>query len=112
MPDTLLPINTKVTTVELAETMFGDGIKLVSASYAGDPQSSGIYSPSTKVAPGAVPSDSGVILSTGTVTHVTNAKGGSNQSASTSTDTNGWRGRLRPADGRNGRGCAVRGRGR
>lgn len=73
----------------MAEAMFGGSIKIVSASYIGDPQSAGIYSDGLKVAPGVVPSDSGVILSTGKVTDFTNSSGATNQSASTSTNTKG-----------------------
>jgi Ca2+-binding RTX toxin-like protein len=84
-----LPVATKVTALELAETMFGDGIKVVSATYKGDPLSAGIYTHGTKFAAGVVPSDSGVILSTGQVTEFTNGTGDANQSQSTSSDVNG-----------------------
>lgn len=84
-----LPVATKVTALELAETMFGDGIKVVSATYKGDPLSAGIYTQGTKFAAGVVPSDSGVILSSGQVTEFTNGKGDANQSQSTSSDVKG-----------------------
>ena len=84
-----LQIETGVDASQLAETMFGDGIKIISATYTGDPQSSGIYYDGLKTSPGVVPSDSGVILSTGRVVDFTNETGEVNQSSSTSTDTSG-----------------------
>jgi len=89
MISSLLPVTTKVTALDLAETMFGDGIKIVSASYTGDPQSAGIYTDGMTVAPGAVPSDSGVILSSGKANEITNGKGPANEAPNTSTDTKG-----------------------
>ncbi|NBZ89190.1 choice-of-anchor L domain-containing protein [Stagnihabitans tardus] len=80
----LLPITTHVLALQMAETMFGDGVKVVSASYEGDPKAAGIYDLGTKVSPGAVPSAQGVILSTGNATRFTNASGEANASASTS----------------------------
>jgi hypothetical protein len=84
-----LPIKTGVSAQSLAETMFGPGIKIVSATYTGDPDSAGIFTDGDKIAPDITPSDSGVILSTGRAQDVTNAKGEANQSASRSTDTKG-----------------------
>ncbi|MCX7286765.1 MAG: choice-of-anchor L domain-containing protein [Rhodobacterales bacterium] len=86
---TKLPITTGVDAMKMADAMFGPSIKIVSASYAGDPASAGIYSDGLKVAPGVTPSDSGVILSTGKASDFTNAKGEANQTASHSTDTKG-----------------------
>jgi Ca2+-binding RTX toxin-like protein len=84
-----LPVTTKVTALELSETMFGDGIKVISATYKGDPLSAGIYTDGTTFAAGVVPSDKGIILSTGQVTQFTNVKGDTNQSQSTSSDVKG-----------------------
>jgi Hint domain/Bacterial cadherin-like domain len=86
---TELPIKTGVDAMELADAMFGPSIKIVSATFKGDPQSAGIYSDGLKTAPGVTPSDSGVILSTGKVEDFTNSSGQSNQTASRSTDTTG-----------------------
>lgn len=88
-PASLLPVATDVTALKMAETMFGDGITVVSATYTGDPLSAGIYAGGTKVAHDVVPSDSGVILSTGRAAQFTNATGEANQSAQRSTDTKG-----------------------
>jgi Ca2+-binding RTX toxin-like protein len=79
-----LPVEINVAAMKMAETMFGDGVTIVSASYQGDPRAAGIYTQGTTVSPGAVPSASGVILSTGFATNFTNAKGEPNSSASTS----------------------------
>ena len=75
--------------MKMADAMFGDGIKIVSAKYTGDPNSAGLYSGADKTMPGIAPSDSGVILSTGRASDITNAKGEVNQTASRTTDTNG-----------------------
>ena len=78
---TKLPVTTNVDAQTMADTMFGSSIKVVSASYTGDPLSAGTYSDALSVANGVAPSDSGVILSTGKATSFTNAKGEANQTA-------------------------------
>lgn len=85
----LLPVAINQTALALAETMFGDGITVLSANYRGDSRSAGIYTSGDTISPGAVPSPSGVILSTGLATQFTNASGATNQSTSRSTDTTG-----------------------
>ena len=84
VPASLLPVTTNVTALQMAETMFGDGVKVISASYQGDPKAAGIYDLGTKVSPGTVPSTQGVLLSTGNAAKFTNASGEANASASTS----------------------------
>lgn len=84
-----LPVEIDVGADRLAEAMFGSGIKIVSASYKGDPASAGIYSHGDKYAPEVTPSDTGVILSTGRASDFTNASGEANQTASRTTDTKG-----------------------
>lgn len=71
--------------VQMAETIFGAGIKIVSASYTGDPLQSGIYSGADKTMPGVAPADSGLILSTGRVSDFTQSEGDANISPGTST---------------------------
>lgn len=78
-----LPIDTSATAAEMAEAMFGNGITIESASYTGADASSGIYSDGDSNAPGVTPSDTGVILSTGRATDITNSSGDVNTSAST-----------------------------
>lgn len=89
---TKLPVETGVDATKLAETMFGPGIKIVGATYSGDPQSAGLYSDGDKIAPDATPSDTGVILSTGRASDFTNDTGEANQVAFRSTDTAGANG--------------------
>jgi len=84
-----LPVKTGVSANDMAQEMFGGSIKIVSATYTGDPLSAGIYSDGDKVADAITPSDSGVILSTGKASSLTNSKGEANQTASKSADTKG-----------------------
>ncbi len=92
VPNHKLPIQTGATGLQLAEAMMGAGIVVTSATYRGDAASEGIYSQGYTYSPGVVPSDSGIILSTGRATDFTNANGANNQSASRSTDTAGVNG--------------------
>lgn len=84
-----LPISTNVSAMDMAQTIFGDGVSVVSASYSGDSRSAGVYTDGDAVSPGVTPSDTGVMLSTGRLTGFTNRWGDANRSASTSTNTNG-----------------------
>lgn len=87
-----LPIDTSATAMQMAEAMFGDGVTVVSATYSGDAQASGIYSNGDTVSPGAVPAATGVILSTGNATDFTNGSGDANARPNTSTNTSGVNG--------------------
>lgn len=80
-----LPINTDASAMDMANAMFGTGITVLDASYQGAGHASGIYSDGDSVAPGVTPSDSGVILSTGRATDITNAGGDANTSSGTTT---------------------------
>ncbi|MEE2861238.1 MAG: Hint domain-containing protein [Paracoccus sp. (in: a-proteobacteria)] len=84
-------MDTSVSATQLADNMFGDGVQLVSATYTGDPLSKGIYSNGETISPGAVPSDSGIILSTGNASNFTNATGSgdANQSGGFGADMSG-----------------------
>lgn len=73
----------------MANEIFGDGATVLSATYAGDNDSSGIFTDGDTVAPGATPSDTGVILSTGDAEDYTNATGEFNQRTNTSSNTSG-----------------------
>ena len=84
-----LPINTGASATQMAETIFGDGVEVFSASYSGDSRSSGIWSDGDSVSPDATPADSGVILSTGRVRDFTNNGGDPNRYTNTSTNTSG-----------------------
>jgi Ca2+-binding RTX toxin-like protein len=75
-----LAINTSASALDMANAIFGDGITVTSASFQGDAVQSGIYSGALSTIAGIVPTDTGVILSTGNVTDFTNSSG--------ATDTN------------------------
>ncbi len=84
-----LSYNTNASATQMANTIMGDGVTVVGASYSGDKASSGTYSNGDSRSPEATPGDSGVILSTGHVTDFTQSSGDPNRSSSTSTDTRG-----------------------
>ena len=93
---TEIPIDDRASAVEMAETIFGEGTTIVSASYTGDRESSGIYSNGDSIAPGVTPSDTGVMFSTGNLDAFTNSGGwgwwgqqDANQSSDTSSSSSG-----------------------
>jgi hypothetical protein len=75
----------------VAETIFGPGITVVSSTLSGSAGQTGIYSNGLTTSPGVVPSDSGVIFSTGNVADFTNSTGttDTNTQAGTTTIHNG-----------------------
>lgn len=81
-----LSINTDASALDMANTIFGEGVTVVSANFSGAAMQSGIYSGGETSSPGVVPSDSGVILSTGQVTDFTTAGPDANISSGTTTD--------------------------
>jgi hypothetical protein len=80
-----LTINTSASALDMANAIFGDGITVTSASFQGDAVQSGIYNGALSTIAGIVPTDTGVILSTGNLTDFTNSSG--------TTDTNTVAGR-------------------
>lgn len=84
-----LTYQTNASAIQMAETIFGDGVTVVDATYSGDSRSSAIYSDGDSVAPGATPGDTGVILSTGRAKEYTNSKGQANQDSNQSRNTGG-----------------------
>ena len=80
-----LPVDTSASAAQMADAMFGSGITVLNASYTGAKDASGIYSDGDTVASEITPSDTGVILSTGNVTDVTNSSGDVNTSSRTTT---------------------------
>lgn len=75
--------------LEMAETIFGDGVTVLSATYTGDRRASAIYSNGDALSPEATPADTGVILSTGYAASFTQSSGDPNRSTQTSTNTSG-----------------------
>lgn len=84
-----LTYQTNASAFAMAQTIFGDGVTVVGASYSGDRNSSAIFSNGDSVSPNATPSDTGVILSTGRARDYTNSSGQANQDTNTSTNTRG-----------------------
>ncbi|WP_182912893.1 Hint domain-containing protein [Paracoccus onubensis] len=70
-----LPVDSSVDGTTLAETIFGQGVSVISATYSGDPESKGIYTNGDATSPGVLPADSGIILSTGYVNSFTHETG-------------------------------------
>ncbi len=70
-----LSIDTGASATEMAQTIFGDGVTVVSATYSGSGYSSGTYSGGDTTSPGVTPGDTGVILSTGRARDFTNSSG-------------------------------------
>ena len=83
-----LGYNTGATAMQMANTIFGDGVTVTGASYSGATNSSAIYT-NGNLAAGVAPSDTGVILSTGNAASFTQSSGDPNRSTGTSTNTSG-----------------------
>lgn len=83
-----LTYQTNASAMQMANAIFGDGVNVTGASYTGASNSSAIYS-NGQLAPGVVPSDSGLILSTGNARDFTQSSGDPNRSTGTSTNTGG-----------------------
>ena len=84
-----LDIDRNASAQDMAETIFGSDVTVVSASYDGDRNSSGIFTNGDTISADVTPADSGVILSTGRVQNFTRGSGDPNRSSSTSTNTRG-----------------------
>ena len=85
-----LPIDRSATAQQMAETIFGDSVEVLSANYTGDTDSSGIYTQGEAIAPSVVPSDTGVMFSTGDLRSFTNNNATqSNLSTGTTSNSSG-----------------------
>ena len=84
-----LNYDTNASAMQMANTIFGDGVTVESATYSGANNSSAIYSNGDTVAGNVTPGDTGVILSTGNAGSFTNNSWQSNQSTQTSSNTSG-----------------------
>ena len=84
-----LPINTGASALQMANAIFGAGVSVVGASYTGSSYSSGIYSSGDTVSNGVMPSDTGVILSTGSLGNFTDGSGQANSGGTKSTNSAG-----------------------
>ena len=83
-----LTYNTNATALQMANTIMGDGITVLSATYSGASTSKAIYS-NGGLSPGVVPGPTGVIFSTGRATDFTQSNGDPNRALGTTTDTSG-----------------------
>lgn len=81
-----LAIDTSASALQMAQAIFGTGVQVLSASFSGNAGQSGIYSGGLTTSPDVVPSDSGVILSTGNVNDFTTGGADPNIVDNTSTD--------------------------
>lgn len=84
-----LTYDTAASALQMAQTIFGNGTQVLTASYTGWSRSSAIYSNADVVSPFVVPGDRGVILSTGSATEFTNNASQSNLNTNTTTNTSG-----------------------
>lgn len=75
--------------LDFANLIFGSGVEVKFASYTGDARSAGIFTGGDTISPGATPSDTGLILSTGRASDFTRATGEANQATNLSTNTSG-----------------------
>ncbi|MFE3835668.1 Hint domain-containing protein [Pseudogemmobacter sonorensis] len=71
----------------LAESIFGQGVQVESATYTGAANAAGLYTGADTTMPGVAPGDSGIILSTGSAAAITNSHGGTNTNMATNTST-------------------------
>lgn len=79
---------TSTTAMNMANAIFGAGVTVTGASYTGPVSSAAVYS-NGELAPGVVPSNTGVILSTGRAADFTQSSGDPNRAGSTTTNTTG-----------------------
>ena len=84
-----LSYTTNASALAMAQTIFGSGASVVSASYTGDNRSSAIYGNGDALADNVTPGDTGVILSTGRADRFTQSSGDPNRSTQTTTNTSG-----------------------
>ena len=86
---TLLNADTNASAVAMASEILGSGFTINSATYSGDSASSAIYTDGDTTNPGVLPSDTGVIFSTGNVSTFSNASGANNTAGGTTANTSG-----------------------
>jgi hypothetical protein len=84
-----LTYNRSASALDMANTIFGDGVTVTGATYTGDFDASAVYSDGDTISPGVVPSDTGVILSTGDVRAFTSTGTQSNVRTNTTTSNSG-----------------------
>lgn len=89
MPDAIdLSVTSTNDATVLADTIFGNGIQVVSATLTGQTNQAGTYTGGESTSGGVVPSDSGVIFSTGNISDFTSGGTGTNTNTSSGTSSN------------------------
>ncbi len=83
-----LTYTTNATALQMANTIMGDGITVLNATYSGASTSKAIFS-NGSLSPGVVPGTTGVIFSTGRAADFTQSNGDPNRSAGTGSDSAG-----------------------
>ena len=86
---TALNADTTASAVAMATEILGSGFTINSATYFGDAASSGTFTDGDTTNPDVLPSDSGVIFSTGNVSTFANATGANNTAGGTTANTGG-----------------------
>ncbi|MGI9389151.1 MAG: Hint domain-containing protein [Boseongicola sp.] len=84
-----LTYDINATALQMANTILGDGVTVVGASYTGDSRASAIYDDGDSISPGVTPGDTGIILSTGQATAFTSTGSQSNIRSNTTTGSGG-----------------------
>ncbi len=88
MPDAIdLSVTSTNDATVLADTIFGNGIQVVSATLTGQTNQAGTYTGGESTSGGVVPSDSGVIFSTGNISDFTSGGTGTNTNTSSGTSS-------------------------
>ena len=83
--------NTGASALKMAYTIFHDDVSILDARYYGNNASSAIWMGGDSTSSRLTPSDTGVVLSTGFVSDLTNGSGATNQSLDTTGITGGGR---------------------
>ncbi|MEM7719489.1 MAG: choice-of-anchor L domain-containing protein [Pseudomonadota bacterium] len=86
MPE--LTYNNSASALQMANLIFGNNVTVTGASYTGDPDASAIYSNGDAISPNVVPTDTGVILSTGEADRFTNVSAANPNAATNTTSPN------------------------
>ncbi len=84
-----LNMNKGASALEMAQTIFGNGVQVTGASYSGSSYSSATYWGGDSITTGVTPGDQGIILSTGSVDFFTRPSGDPNKSNSISVNSGG-----------------------
>ena len=86
-----LALNTGASALKMAYTIFHDDVSILDARYYGNNASSAMWMGGDSTSSRLTPSDTGVVLSTGFVSDLTNGSGATNQSLDTTGITGGGR---------------------